>query len=539
MSQQQEFFDPDADRRLFPATTGGAVSDRNFVVTNRSNLIDVLSAGMLRPKDAFEKYYEDSLVLTPGAVPVFRGRAPKSLVARSSVDFGNFPVLVELRPTVVQATADPQLGFVQVESLDAVVSVHLRTEEDLEELTARGYDNVDFGRATFRVTPEVFDGPDVDEQAVSASVESALPSGSEAALGFDLVDRLGGARLLALLAAPASVDALQTIGEVVFQGARRRSRGKAKGVGKWLRVDSSLEKYAPAKSATYDERLFRAAAAVCLAQSRRDVWDGRAVLERVDAILTAEGALSPRELAKWTALSERMSAVLSAASPFTSFKPGPYSSEKALLLLLLRGEVEGVLAWDPSGVVADPWDRTVAALLVGLVHGRTTAPSGRRPAPLDAALVEIERGELLGHTREQLTVVAERQASETEARVGLLVAGQTLVSLELGALTAAQLLEGLDHADPETETALLDVAVGLGWAETIRSTVTFDGGFVQEPTARGSTVRCSGVPRVSSSLDPQVFRERVEANDSAELRDALITAKLARFSTSGGGDGGA
>ena len=125
-----------------------------------------------------------------------------------------------------------------------------------------------------------------------------------------------------------------------------------------------------------------AAAAICIARDHRNAWDGLGVLEQVNTLLSEDDSLSAKDHSRWQAASARMRAYLMAVEPFTGFDKAGYSSDKALLLALIRGSIEDVLSWQEENVGADPRDLVVAATLIGLVHGRSVSPLSIRPVDL-------------------------------------------------------------------------------------------------------------------------------------------------------------
>ena len=67
-----------------------------YFVTNQLNLMYMLAAGMIMPPKGFgKKYYEDSLNVVPGWIPLFAGTVPKRMLDTVVKENAN------LRPVIV------------------------------------------------------------------------------------------------------------------------------------------------------------------------------------------------------------------------------------------------------------------------------------------------------------------------------------------------------------------------------------------------------------------------------------------------------
>jgi hypothetical protein len=496
-----------------------AAQKPNLIVTNRSNLVDFLSSGLLRPKDAMLKYYEDTLALTPGAIPVIAAPAPDALIELCEREAGNFAVLIEVDADLVLQTAEPGIGCLEVETLDVANAVHLRGEDQLSELTARRFDNADFARLRYRVSPDMFGGERPSAEAVTAAV-AAVASGWPTR-DFATSGRLGGARLLALRAAPRTRAGLEQIVHIAFGSALSQPRGQPKGPADWIRLGPKLGEYRPAKSAGYDERVFLAAAAICIARDHRDAWDGLGVLKQVDALLSEDDSLSAKDRSRWQAASARMRAYLMAAKPFTGFDKAGYSSDKALLLALIRGSIEDVLSWHEENVGADPWDLVVAATLIGLVHGRSVSPLSIRPVGVDRLLARLERDEILGRPPDngslEITTVDADGGRELLLRVG----GDAVLRVPQAPPTSVEVLDELDLGASAVQDQLVQIARARGWQDAIRTSLSFQASFEHTVAEGGSRIVIHGDVTVQPRIEADVFRAKVASDTSSELSRLL------------------
>ena len=505
------------NEQLFPGPTSAPPALRQaFVVTNRSNIVDFLSAGLLRPRAAMTKYYPDTLELADRSVPVILGPPSEELVELATKRPTQFPVLVEVDPDAVRPTDDDRVGYLTVETLDRVVRVLVESDDDRDELTARRFDNVDWSRIDILVSPDLFRGGTV----TGPEVRAAITSQSEACVerDYELEDRLGGARLLLLQAAPRDPVRLEHVARLVFEPALPRGRKKTSAIADWLRLDETLADYKPVKSAGYDERLFRAAAATCLTLRREDSWDGVRLVDEIDRLLVADTALRAGDRKRWAAAAERIRSIVDARRTFQGFRSAEYTTETAVLLAALRGGIDDVLAWGEEAIGGDRWSPAVAALLIGLVHGRTAAGSSLRDRPLDEILATIERDRLLGNPADRsVEVAAEGDGLSVE------VDGSRMLSVEQATASTIEMVRRLDFDDQSTIGRLLEIASAQGWDDAIKTTLRFNGSFEHHVATQGSEITVRGDVQAVRELDRQAFEQRAEVDDSDSLWKSLAS----------------
>ncbi len=79
----------------------GTMPERGSLVTNHLNLMYMLAAGLVLPRSGFgEKYYQDTLDVCPGWIPLFTGRPGRAAVDHSIAEAGHLKpcqVVVSLR----------------------------------------------------------------------------------------------------------------------------------------------------------------------------------------------------------------------------------------------------------------------------------------------------------------------------------------------------------------------------------------------------------------------------------------------------------
>src|ERR1019366_3410369 len=138
--------------------------DKLLFATNRANVLSVLSSGLIRPRAAYEKYYDDLLALCPGNILLFHHGFPRSLVPLLCGDqAGLFSVLVEVDPKRLPATGkhtrlNTNLLLTSEKSaskkgalcdvigspipIASVTRLCFESQENLDDFQARSFENV-------------------------------------------------------------------------------------------------------------------------------------------------------------------------------------------------------------------------------------------------------------------------------------------------------------------------------------------------------------------------------------------------------------
>ncbi|MDX8152088.1 hypothetical protein SK069_10820 [Patulibacter brassicae] len=491
---------------LFPS---GHTPGPWLVLTNRSNVVDYIASGLVRPKEGLEKYYADLSDLVPLRVPVVAGPLSVELIERVADRPIHFPVALEIAADAVSSTTDDRVGSLKVATLDAIAKVHLETEDDLDELVARTFDNVDWSRVEYAVSPELFSGGDLTLEAVREAL-SGTQDGP--APKFELEDRLAGARLMALSTAEAHHD-LDAVALVALDAGQARTA--AGGPGEWFVIDDSLASYSPSEGASFDERLFRAAAARCISTSRSDVWDGARLVGEIDELLKADHEVDGDDLARWAKAAERIREIVDAVRTFERLTTTEYSSEAAVLLAALRGRPADVLALMLEDIGGDAWTVTAAATLIGLVHGRHAMSVELRPEALDSVLARMERSRLIGSPWTPTVEVA-----ADGAKSSLKVDGAAILEVPLPPKPLHDLLASIDVDISANREAVLEVVRIAGWQEVIRTTVIVPGTFSHTVERKTSRIEFHGDPVIEQGVDRTALEHRLET-DADALRPVL------------------
>lgn len=494
---------------------------RWVVVTNRSNVLEWLSSSLTLPRSAYEKYYTDTLEILDDAVPLVAAPVSADLVAHAESELGTFCVLAEIPAEAVTTADDSRVGLLTPTTLDVVRALHVRTEDHRREFLARRFDNLDIARIDVHVTPDLFDGMDgVDARQLPRTVTS--PEVKKPAIPWDVADRLGGARALALRAVSGDVAHVGAVVSVLIGEAPKRGRRKPKAVPEWLAVTPALREFAPKKTSVFDERLYLAAAAVLLARDRRDALDPAVVLAEVDRLLDADASIATADREHWRKARDRIAGVIDGDSAFTGFRSEEPRTEKALLLALIRSAPHEVLAWAEEDIGAHNDDLLLAAVFVGLTAGRKTLSWELRPAALDLALAAREL--------EDCGFTASAHASAAVERDGELVIevdGVVTRSLALPPAPVASLLEKLDLSDAKLVAALVDFCRRHDLGRAVTTTISVEGEVQLRSRAKGIEIESRGFPRIDPRLDITVLGQcLVDASPEAlaDFRELLNRA---------------
>jgi hypothetical protein len=521
VNDQDELFTTQEKRQ--EASTSSAPSGPPMVATCRSNVLEWLSAGLVTPRAAFDKYYEDSLAIRDDLVPIVRPPVGEDLLDVEGSRAGNFPVMVELEDAAVTWVRDEEVGYVTRGPLGAVRALHFRSSDDAGEFAARVFANLAVDRVPHRVSPALFETGTSSAETIAADLRSVRPVSP--AMPFRLADRLSGGRTLALSAATVSVESFEWIVALTFGPRLERSpRRKLKRPEEWVTLTASASKYAPPKNATLDERIFRAATKVFLDVDGSEVGNRPALLEGIDALLAQDEAMKGAERERWSAATRHVRSVLQGDDAFTGFRSRDFRSEKALLLALIRPTPEGVLAWTLDETQATPTELVLAALLVGLAHGRKALPTSVRPLPLDDLLARRELDDLGDGDVEYPFAIVDDGAGAVTLRID----DQDVRTVAKPPPTLVELFEAIDPRDEVVAAALTRAALERGWADAVTTVVVVPNGARIEARRSTLEITMDGVPELRSSLRPDAFRDAIVGHDDRELRELLAGLVAAR-----------
>ncbi len=382
--------EPTADSEPIPALAGPR-SQQIFYLTNRMNLNGILSSRMIAPRESFEKYYTDLLNLCPGWVPLLSGPPPADLIEHVMSERGaGAPVLIELLDSALKdAGLLDAVTYVPAVTLSDVKAIHFRDKRALREHRARAYTNVHPHDELLQISPALF------ESEARGHVHIAAPEG-EISTDWNRVDRVRGA-VSGIVAAVNCGEALSLAAGVL--GADRPTGEET--LPPWLGWPALIGADIESPSETTDERadrlMFQAAYRTLGLQDQTQSWSPTTVLD------TIRGKLATADLDGATlAIVDRnlvyIRKLIDAEREFEPFRPSsPYVAAKSLLMVLLRPDLEQLLAWSEDETGADTTTRSVAALLAGCLRGMARESTTSRSVALDdrtaAWAVEVASGE--------------------------------------------------------------------------------------------------------------------------------------------------
>jgi hypothetical protein len=513
MTDQDELFSSErGDLTGSPGPPGPPV-----VAMCRSNVLEWLSSGLITPKAAFDKYYEDSLAIRDDLVPVVRGPVGGDLLTVERHDAGNFPVLAELAEEAVTWVRDERVGYVARAPLGAVRALHFRSDRDAREFGARMFDNLAVDRVAYRVSPDLFAGGESSLSTASLARDLRGVRPIEPAVAYGLADRLSGARAMALVAASGSTKTLRwAVGLAFGPRTERPPRRKLTSPEDWIPLTARLAEYKVPAVAGLDERIFRAAAATFLDVDYSNVGDTGAILAAIDRRLKQDKTIKDADRSKWEAVRDRITTVLDGAEAFTGFRSDGFRMEKPLLLALLRPEPTRVLTWTVRQTRAGAMDLVVAALLVGLVHGRKSLPVGLRPPSLDELLARRELDDLDGRDVEFRTELVDGDAGLT-----LRVDDVDVQTVEKPPPTLVEMLDALDVRDATVVAALARAAITRGWHHTVTTRVAIPNGSRFRARDAAIEIEVDGVLEPQFLLRADVFRQAIVGVEDSSLRELL------------------
>lgn len=529
-------------------------------LTNRFNLLQILSTYYVAPKESYSKYYEDLLTLVPGRVPLVRSPVStelQALVLREGE--ASFPVALEIAVDQVVAGKLPSLrsdGTISKSSLaddhtaawapsgviplSAVRRIIFRSKADLAEHTARSYANISDAVLPMEVDPSVFTGGTVSAGSVTGWLKELPRDGSDAK-AYLRADRIAGARAIATVCLAQAPDAATTVMHLLASSTDK-NRGKTnpgdeKRIAPWIAL---LTASSPTRAGAGDlnTRLFAAVAQVFEATDRRAEWRPVELVGQVEAIVQAK-KLSKKDAGEIAKNFESIRGILRNERDFKPFTPGlGLDVAKALLLVLLRPDAENLLAWPASETGADDSVTVTAAALCGLLNGRERLPVRLRPEKLDRFLALTVASELstgkdsvqLLSSREGAQLAIERTPGEgASARLTLTWNGDSLAAWDERPAGAKDRLANLDLDQPEVERVVLELCNRLAWNDCVRTQITLDTAELSvsaQPKGKTMIAFRGLLGSVNQKLDSAAFKKRISNSEVPPEEEAKLLSLL-------------
>jgi hypothetical protein len=480
-----------------------------YYLTNRMNLNGILSSRVVGPRESFKKYYADLLDRCPGWVPLLTEPPGKDLLEAVVAEKGaGAPVIVEF-PVTLAGDQDPSQGVIYLPAvaLADAVAIHLRSQRDLREHRARSYGNVHPHDELLQVTPGLY--------AAAPDSVSIQDPGNPPVVLWNRIDRIRGA----VNAARASASAGEQLAVAAsFLGGT----GIPESVGvprwiHWLELDdhSSDGRQAAPDIASPDVAGFRAAYDVLGERDVADAWRPNDVLDEIIERIRSIGLAVDANEALLRNL-ERVRAIVNAEVDFEPFRPSARAlvSAKALLLVLLRPDLEQLLAWSEEETGADDVTRVAAAVLAGRLRGLARESVSLRSMALDDMTAKWAVHFALGAEQAALGQV-EFKASELGTAIE--VDGVELATAE--ALTPDPIVSYRELVPSDRDAARIKVSRALEWPVEHRVQLPDDAKV--ESTDKLIVVSSAGRLLVEEFVDEESFISRLGAAARSGKRAAL------------------
>lgn len=500
-----------------PSATNAAVSESAvlaqtlYFLTNRMNLNGILSSRLVAPRESFQKYYNDLLQQTPGWVPLLRDApTPAQIEAVTNERGAGAPVLVEFPLDVIEkAKSNARIVYVPAVALSEAVAIHLPSERDLREHRARGYNNVHPHDQLLRVTPELFQSDASD--VVTLSPESPAP-----AVDWRSIDRIRGA-INAVFASVSSGEQL-VLAAALVGATRLPAAVSVPAWFGWVDLDNhAVPDARPQPDTTRPDHVgFRAAYDVLGERDVNEAWSPNDVLDAVESRVREAGLADDAANAMVRNLA-RVRSIVNVEVDFEPFRPSARAlvSAKALLLVLLRQELDQLLAWPDHETGADDATRVVAAALAGRLRGLARESTELRSLALDdltaAWAVRVARGGSASLGRPQLVA----NSRGTSLKIG----GVEVASH--GALLPDLVSKYRKTAEVKKEALRIKVSRAMGWP--VEHRVQIPVGASVETSETLITIATSGEVVVEVAVDEDDFVRRLQSLTGGERRRAAET----------------
>ncbi|RAY10647.1 hypothetical protein DPM19_34370 [Actinomadura craniellae] len=485
-----------------------------YFLTNRMNLNGVLSSRLVAPRESHDKYYVDLLEQVPGWVPLLTQPPTQALIEAVTVERGaGAPVVIEFPLDVAKkAELRQPVAYVPALALSQAVAIHFREERDLREHRARGYKNIHPHDELLKVTPELFASDAPGEGALTA------PAGS-CQVSWRRIDRIRGA-INAALASVQSGEQLAVaaafLGEVKFPPAIVLPEW----IG-WRELDDhgDVAEHVDPDLGVPDHVGFRAVYGVLGEQDASNAWSPNAVLDGVATRIQGAGLAADAVDALIQNL-QRVRSIVNVEADFEPFRTTARAlvSAKSLLLVLLRSELEELLAWPEEQTGADDLTRVTAAVLAGRLRGLAREATTLRSLALDdltaAWAVRVARGEG--------GVLGEVQFSAPTHGTSLKLDGVELSTQD--ALLPDPVAKYHKVADAKKESLRIAVSRAVGWPVTHRITVPT--GATKTEDAGVLTILTPGEVQLTVSVDEEDFLSKLGALAGGGKRKVLAAFDL-------------
>jgi hypothetical protein len=508
-------------------------------VTNRYNLIHVLTSGLIGPVESYSKHYGDLLDLAPGRVPVLRGPVHpsiQSLVSRE--DEHGVPVALELRPEFFSEQAMRALnanggdcqGRIGAEDcaawaprvaipVAAVRRICFRSASELEEFLAREYENLATEATQAAVVaPELFTGGALDTSKLVPWLQGLKESPKPEREAFVHRDRVSGGLALSVAALPLAPEAAGAVAALLtarVSGADMPEKAAFKEFP-WL---TEIAVRGKAGKPDIERRFFSAAVQILSRVDRTSQWRPLEVLERIETLLQKTKS-AKKEADKVATTFKAAREVLRNERELQPFKAVPGGvSARALLLALATPDPKKLLSTGFKERAGAPSVLITAAILSGVMNGLASLPASLRSQELSLILSEADALDLSDEGDRAIQrpgpppsfLVKESTAGGVPGAGALVMGGKVLARWEVAEEPLAVVLERTDlSAGPITE-ALLAWAREQGWGDCVETEILTESSQATTVAKRGGglALKVAGFVTVTARLNRELLLGRM------------------------------
>jgi hypothetical protein len=478
------------------------------ILTNRWNLVDLLSRRLLLPREALRRGFPDLFDRTPGSIPVVETPLSGELV--DTVTYGDGRDQGQCFPVFVQLAARPHGGAVAL-PVSAIERLHFRSEADLENFTYLSFSNLPSSEIV-AVSPGLFDGG-------SASLLDVGPGGeadTELVRLLDTLDRQSGAALACAAVSPLSGDATRDVAALL-------DRSRSLVLAPWLGL---VETTSASSSGTADVQL-----ATAIHSSICEVIASGASLDDADGFVASLSSM----LAGAGQMTDELDKLFSSTLDFVNgeadlpdFKFAVRAAHKevvrGLLMFLLRKDVEHLIPWAFSRMHATEPSLLTAAYYSGFRRRRTAMDLELRPEVLDTYLAAIEGATIDPEFNQPGPIDVELVDIDGRPGSVLRSGAEELLRIPGPMTPLAELVTGARSAEAPAHSAILELVRSLGWMDLLTSVVSNPPTYTVDPAA--ATLTFQGEITVEVHVDTARLAERlaVEPPEESDLTQLVRQA---------------
>jgi hypothetical protein len=529
----------------------GIPSSRLFLATNRFNLLEYLSSGVVLPRAGHIKYYADLNEFSDGRILLFEGGLPKAAAeAVSSESADAFPVILELSVEKTDLKSVPSCS-IQDDSrgdaprmrvfaangaipLTAVDRLHFMKAEDESEHAIRPYSNVPSLLSHGIAEAVVLDTPfDMERLRAWSSELDGLSTSPSA---FALADRAVGAFIVALHSmvepSPILLDCFVSLLNKIPD-----KKGKKKTDIISFLSPEIIVRGVEVPTPQLEERMLVATLTVLSQTDPNKRWVPMEVLESIERSVMGK-RIAKKDAEEVMRNLAPIKAILRNEREFNGFKTTTgLAAAKALLLVLLRPEPPRLLTWLP-----ETGSDFVTALFAGMLAG-TLAGYRRLPAEYKTAGIHAYAGaytarfvnsNLLETVRVESVKVVFKQAS---GQMTYLYGDREMRHWQAKEEAPREILLR-SIGNPRYEHIFLTLAKVQNWPEVFDTTITADAEAAISIDSGRIVITVHGPVQCVECLNADALRKRLEMTTpnwqpGPEVSDSFAKARLA--SEVGGG----